>query len=187
MKSRSGAFNIYLLCLLAGLAAGCKSTGTSKSGKELGLLSLHLEVNPDGTERSRTVLISRDSRIPVHVQVEPFLDQRSITNAAVVDDALGGFAITLRMDRRGTWILEQVTTAYREARMAVLGQWMTNAKQGQFRWLAAPIITHSITNGVLTFTPDADREEAQKLVAGLNQVAVELGNAPKPKKKSAQP
>lgn len=186
MRKHGRAINLYLACLLAGLTAGCKSTDADQAGKDLGLLSLHLEVNPDGTDRSRTVLVSRASRVPVHVQVAPFLDQRSITNAAVIEDPLGGFAISLRLDRRGTWTLEQVTTIYRETRMAVLGQWMTDSKQGEARWLAAPIITQPITNGVLTFTPDANREEAEKLVAGLNNVAAKLGNAPKPKKKAGK-
>jgi murein DD-endopeptidase MepM/ murein hydrolase activator NlpD len=41
------------------------------------------------------------------------------------------------------------------------------------RWLAAPIITRRISNGVLVFTPDCSREEADQLVLGLNNVAKE--------------
>ena len=39
------------------------------------------------------------------------------------------------------------------------------------RWLAAPVIPSRIGNGVLTFTPDASREEADQIVLGLNNVA----------------
>jgi len=39
------------------------------------------------------------------------------------------------------------------------------------RWLAVPSITQRINDGVLTFTPDCSREEADELVAGLNVVA----------------
>jgi hypothetical protein len=39
------------------------------------------------------------------------------------------------------------------------------------RWLAAPVIPRRISNGVLTFTPDASREEADLIAIGLNNVA----------------
>jgi hypothetical protein len=39
------------------------------------------------------------------------------------------------------------------------------------RWLAAPVISHRIGDGVLVFTPDATREEAEEIALGLNNVA----------------
>jgi hypothetical protein len=39
------------------------------------------------------------------------------------------------------------------------------------RWLAAPQITKHLSAGVFTFTPDATREEAERIVTGLNNVA----------------
>ncbi|MGA9450667.1 MAG: hypothetical protein WBW41_04895 [Verrucomicrobiia bacterium] len=44
-------------------------------------------------------------------------------------------------------------------------------KVADSRWLAAPLITRRIANGVLAFTPDCSRAEADQLVLGLNQVA----------------
>jgi hypothetical protein len=41
------------------------------------------------------------------------------------------------------------------------------------RWLAAPKITRSITDGTLTFTPDADLDECRRIVDGLNLVVQE--------------
>ena len=35
------------------------------------------------------------------------------------------------------------------------------------RWLAAPVFTKRITDGVLVFTPDCTREEADRIVKGL--------------------
>ena len=35
----------------------------------------------------------------------------------------------------------------------------------------------TITNGVLIFTPDATREEAERIVLGINNAAEELGKA----------
>ena len=39
------------------------------------------------------------------------------------------------------------------------------------RWLAAPRITLNITNGLLSFTADVTRAEADHLALGLNHVA----------------
>jgi hypothetical protein len=46
-------------------------------------------------------------------------------------------------------------------------------KNHQCRWLAAPLISHRIANGVLAFTPDCSREEADQLVQGLNEASKE--------------
>ena len=40
-------------------------------------------------------------------------------------------------------------------------------------WLAAPMTNKRISDGVLVFTPDASREEADRIVLGLNNVAKE--------------
>ena len=40
-----------------------------------------------------------------------------------------------------------------------------------YRWLAAPVINRRISDGVLVFTPDATREEAEEIALGLNNVA----------------
>ena len=40
------------------------------------------------------------------------------------------------------------------------------------RWIAALLITRRIADGLLTFTPDASREEADAMVLGWNNVEV---------------
>jgi len=42
------------------------------------------------------------------------------------------------------------------------------------RWLAAPVISRRIPDGVLVFTPDASRAEADDIVLGLNNIAREV-------------
>ena len=42
---------------------------------------------------------------------------------------------------------------------------------GELRWLAAPILQQRIRDGLLVFTPDATREEAERIVRGLKNVA----------------
>ena len=59
---------------------------------------------------------------------------------------------------------------------------MVHTVTTEARWLAAPRISQRIKDGVLVFTPDATREEAERIVRGLNNVAIKLGNKPKPAK-----
>ena len=77
-------------------------------------------------------------------------------------------SIFVQFDRRGTWLLEQYTTANRGRRIAIMSQF------GQVRWLAAPKISKPITDGTLVFTPDATREEADRIVRGLTNVAKKM-------------
>ncbi len=161
MNTRWGRFNTILTAaLLAVLATGCQTTRK----KEASVLRMHLEVNPDGTDRTTSVPIGRDKFFYVTIEKAPFLDEGHIQEASVVDD-VGGFQISLQMDKRGTLLLEQYTTANKGRRIAIHGVF------GQDRWLAAPVITHRISDGKFAFTPDATREEADRLVLGLNKVA----------------
>jgi hypothetical protein len=166
MRIWRNAFNTYLVVALLGTlcAAGCKSLGKKK---EASTLRLHLEVTPDGTDKNGPVPIYRDNPVYVNVEKEPFLNEGRITKAAVVD-VMGGFAIFVQFDRRGAWLLEQYSTANKGRRVAIMSQF------GEVRWLAAPVMTKRITDGTLVFTPDATREESERIVRGLNNVAKEL-------------
>ena len=95
---------------------------------------------------------------------EPFLFENNITAAKVVEER-GGFEIELQFDQKGTWLLEQYTTANKTRRVAVF------AIFGESRWLAAPLITRRVSDGKFTFSPDATREESERIVRGLNRVA----------------
>jgi len=44
------------------------------------------------------------------------------------------------------------------------------------RWLAAPLINRRMADGMITFTPDASREETEKFVEGLNNSAKKLNS-----------
>jgi hypothetical protein len=158
-------FNNYLVLLLVLLGAGCQTMGRKK---EASTLRLHVEVNPDGTDQNGPVPIGRgDSSFRVNVETQPFLKEGNIAEAWVVD-ALGGFQIMIHYDRKGTLLLEQYSTAYKGKRVAIFSQF------GEARWLAAPIMAHRIADGTLVFTPDATREEAERIVKGLNNVAKEM-------------
>jgi len=165
-------FNLYLfvLCALLCGSLGCKTTESTKKkkkDKEATTMRFHLEVNPDGTPWNAPVPIYREKPVMVNVYKQPFLDEGNIASASVVD-TVGGFAIKVQFDQHGSLALDQATTLHRGQRIAVYSQF-TDA-----RWLAAPQIKGRISNGELIFTPDATRDEANRIVLGLNNVAQEL-------------
>jgi hypothetical protein len=155
-----------MLVVVAG-TVGCKTTQNKPSSKEASTLRLHLEVNPDGTPHTMSVPVFREKPSKVSVYREPFLTEGDIEEAAVAD-GIGGFAVKIQFNRHGAWLLENTTTSYRGRRIAVESEF------GQKRWLAAPIIARRISDGLFLFTPDASREETERIVRGLNNVARQL-------------
>ncbi|MEY2411197.1 MAG: hypothetical protein QOF48_3867 [Verrucomicrobiota bacterium] len=165
MLISSRRINLYLIALLAAglLGAGCDTL--QKKGKaEEASLRLHLEVNAAGGAQGTNVVVGRSSPFPLNIDREPFLSEFNMESAKVID-ALGGFSILIQFNAEGTILLEQYTTNYRGRHAAILAEF------GQVRWIAAPVMQHRITNGQFVFTPDATREEADKIVRGLNRVA----------------
>ncbi len=166
MMTRIVRFNSYLaLALVLGLTMGCQSTKSHKL-KEASL-RLHLEVNADGSDRNEAIPVGRQQPFQVNVDKSAFLTEFNIERASVVD-AMGGYSITVQYDKEGSWLLEQYSTAYKGKRFAIAAEF------GEMRWLAAPVMNQRIANGLLVFTPDASREEAEKLVEGLNNFAKQV-------------
>ena len=130
-------------------------------------MRVHIQVNPDSLGTSQTISVLRSDPVLVTISHNPILTEANIV-AAKVMDAPGGFAIEIQFDENGTWLLEQYSAANPGGHFAIFGQWGDKLANG--RWLAAPLITHRIANGVLAFTPDASRAEADQLVLGLNNV-----------------
>lgn len=157
-------FNTFLLASALAFG-GCQSPDQAKG---LAGISLHLEVNPDGTDRNGPVTVGRSSPFVVNVEKRPFLTEQELTAAGLVESE-GGFALKLEFDRRGTLLLDQYSSAYRGKRAAVLARW-----DQQVRWLAAPRMDQRLTNGVLVFTPDASPADAQRLVEALNKTVRRL-------------
>ena len=167
MKIYFGRFNTNLWLLIPALLVACKTTEESRRDKEASTLRLHLEVNQDGTERNKPIPIFRGNPVLVNVNSAPLLDEGSVAQAAVIDTT-GGFAIQVQFDRHGTFVLVNTTTAYKGSRIAVFSEF------GEARWLAAPRLTRPITDGTFSFAPDCSREEAERIVRGLNNVAKKL-------------
>ena len=78
---------------------------------------------------------------------------------------MGGYSISVQFDKEGTWLLEQYTTGNKGKRVAIAAEF------GEMRWLGAPVMTQRIGNGLFVFAPDASREEAERIVGGLNNLA----------------
>ena len=166
MKIRLARFNSYLVLLALALAIGCKTGESHNRDRLVSTFRLHLEGHPGGSESLAVIQIAG---IELYVNEAPFLDETSLTNAAVVETRDGGFAMQVQYDRHGSTVLESVTTANRGRRIAIFTQYGAG-KLEHTRWLAAPY-GNPIADGVLIFTPLATRKEAEEIVLGLKHVA----------------
>jgi len=182
MKICWSRFNLYLcLALALGMTLGCK-TEAGKRKKVLATLRLHQEVNPDATGRSEMVVVHRDPFIQMNLEKNTFLTEANIKGAKVVD-VLGGFVIHVQYDQEGAWLLEQYSSAARGRHIAVFSQFQDHPgeKVNKGRWLTALKINNHITDGLLIFTPDVTREEADQIVLGLNNVQAKTKAGQEPK------
>jgi hypothetical protein len=185
MRVCARQFNIYLALVMAiTLFCGCQTNKKDPRDKVLAALRVHLEVNADNmgdTSTAQTISVLRSDPVVVTIALDPILTEANIIASKVIDSA-GGFAVEVQFDESATWILEQYSASNPGKHFVIYGQWgdfssqsKKKTKKGEKlangRWLAAPLITHRIANGVLAFTPDASREEADQLVLGLNNVA----------------
>ena len=168
MKLPLSRFNIILAALLF-LTVGCKTTEEKKKAKEATFLRFHLETNVDGTPHNAPVPIYRANPVLVGVERNAVLDEDFMDKVEMVAaDEFGNHAIKITFNDTGKRRLDYVTSSYKGRRLAVQARWTES------RWLAAPLITKRITDGVFIFTPDASREETQRIVSGLNNVIAKL-------------
>jgi preprotein translocase subunit SecD len=166
MEAWSRQFNIYLtLAATLALLCGCQ---TDKPHGPTGALRVHIEASPDSSGMTQTISVVRADPVQITIAQEPVLTEANIIAAKIIE-APGGFAIEVRFDETGSWVLEQYTAANTGRHLAIFGQWGDKLANG--RWLAAPLITHRIGDGVLAFTPDMSRPEAGQFAVGLSNVA----------------
>lgn len=169
MNFRALRFNLYLLLLAVLLpAAGCK---TNDSDQHVAALRIHMESQAQAPGSGETVSVLRANPVRVQINDNPLLTEANIVAAALIQTP-GGFAVEVQFDETGKWLLEQYTAANPGKHLVIFGQWSDQPQDS--RWLAAPLITHRIASGVLSFTPDASRSEALQLVNGLNNMAKKM-------------
>lgn len=165
----AGRFNTYLFGLAVLLVVGCKTSEARSRDKVISTFRLHLEAAQGSTDSA----VIEIAGAQLSVNNAPFLDETSITNAAVLDTRDGGFAIQVQYNRHGTLVLDTVTSANRGLHFGIFTQF-GSGKLEQKRWLGAPYIGSSLRAGVLLFTPNSTRAEAEQMVQGLNNVAKKL-------------
>ena len=163
MKIGFWAFNTYLL-LLAAAMLGCQSPAAKK---DYSTLRMYIETNPDGTSHNEAVKIGRSDPFQVNIEKVPFITEYQVETASVIE-SMGGFQIMLQFNRQGSWLIEQYSLASREKRAVIMSSFPDP------RWLAAPKLTRRIADGVLVFTPDCTREEADRIVLGLNNIVKQI-------------
>ena len=171
MNSPARSFNIILALLFCGWT-GCKSANEKKSDeqKNATFLRFHLQTNPTTPGRTAQASVYREHPVLFTVERDAVLDEGFLRKAELVDvDEHGGCAIKLTFDEAGTRRLDALTIENRGKHFVIRGVWTDN------RWLAAPVINKRITNGEFIFTPDATREEAERIIAGLGNVIKKLG------------
>jgi preprotein translocase subunit SecD len=169
MKVCARRFNVYFaLAAAMALLCGCL---TDKQDEKIGALRVHIETNPGPEGTSLNISVLRSDPVAVTIAPDPILTEANLIAAKIIESP-GGFAIEIQFDELSASSLEQFTAANPGRHLAIYGQWGDKLANG--RWLAAPLITHRIGNGVLAFTPDSSREEAGQLVLGLNNVAKKM-------------
>ena len=176
MKICRDRFNINLaLVFLVGWVSGCASDKHHDS-HVVSTFRLYQEVKSDPLGSTEEASVFREHPIKLTVNKEPFLTEKMVKGAKVVDD-LGGFALSIQLDQEGSWLLEQYSAANKGRHLLVFSQFVNPGEKNinAGRWLAAPRIQNHITDGRLTFTPDASRAEAEQIALGLNNVAKDLG------------
>jgi hypothetical protein len=167
-------FNIYLLLAMLGLA-GCEtgSPGDGKSPepgstqkinrKEASTLRFHYTINNDGTDRCLPITVYRAHPMNFYIDRTPFLWEANVVKATVTSN-MGTYGLRIEFDRQGAMALQSFTSEHKSRHLAIYSDF------GQSRWLAAPIITRIISNGVFDFTPDATLEETHRIARGLNNL-----------------
>lgn len=155
-------------CVLAILWIACASPSKNDSpGEEYSTLRLYGTAIPDQTGRHQIVSIYRRTPVTLSIASQPFLDEGHVLEAKIIE-TIGGFSLRIQFDKRGKGLLENASHQMRNQAIAI------HSYFPESRWLAAPVIDAPIGDGVLIFTPDANREEAERIVKGLNALSKKL-------------
>lgn len=171
MKFRCGRFNLYLLALAATLLAACETTNRAGAGaKELASIRVHLETHADPLGMSRQITVGRETPQTFFVS-GPMLGELHLVAAQIWEGQPGQYAIHLKFDRQGIRILESLSLSYRGKRLAIMSQFP------EPRWIGTVRLDRHIADGTVLFRPDATREEAERIVKGLNLAVARLKKA----------
>lgn len=187
MVIRLARFNLKLLLPVGFVALlGCQMNQITQKitqPKQPATLRVHVETNPFPPDQCEQIFVVRSAPIAINIEKRPFLNESHVASAKVVETD-DGFVMSVKFNEQGQWLLEQYTTANARRRIAIRTQFRQTTNVFD-RWLAAPRFTRGITNGILTFTPDASQDEADTIVEGWNNVAG-VKTEPKGKEKTVK-
>lgn len=169
-------FQAFGLLMAGVLWVGCASSKKDDPDKQYSTLRLHMETTPNSMGSGKVKII-RSNPITVNIEKEPFLDEGFVLQARVMQTP-GGPAIGVEFTDRGALRLQMATSPRPGRRIAIWSRWEDG------RWLAAHQFRRGLEDGILVFVPDASLEEMERIVRGLNNMAIKLGNQPKPPKPS---
>jgi hypothetical protein len=166
-------FNLYFLpvMVLLALVSGCQSTKKLVHHKDepVGIVRIHVESESSQEGFTKSISVMRSHPVTVNITTDPIVTEADVTGARLLSAPGGGFVIELKFEETAGWKLEQISAINPGKHLVIFAQWNDKPEDG--RWLAAPKITRRMAGGILTFTPDASHEEAEKLVKGLNEAA----------------
>lgn len=162
MRFGNCRFNLYFAILLASALGlcGCKTAGSKEPTTTL---RINTEAKDDSSF-TRTIKVYKDESLKMRVHEVPLVSHVDLEDAQVVE-VLGGFAIRLQFNSMGRWQIDHYTSINIGRHFAIYV--LYGKKPAVSRWIAAPIISDRISDGVILFTPDATREEAELIVKGL--------------------
>ncbi len=170
MKVYWSRFNLFLaLAVLLAPLCGCALFG-HKDGPQAAM-RIHIAVAPDNVTTmggAETVKVLRVDPVEVTIDKQPILTEANLVAARLINTP-DAPAVEVRFDENGSWILQQYSASNPGGHFVIFGQWGKKLNDG--RWIAAPLIAHRIDDGILSFTPDMSRDEAQLFVEGLNNAA----------------
>lgn len=155
--------------MLVLLASGCAYWPHHGQKEPVAILRVHLESETTAAGSNKTVSVMREQPVSISISSDPILTEADVIGARLLDTGGGAFVIEIKLEETAGWRLEQYTAGNPGKHLVIFAQWSENKADG--RWLAAPLISRRMAGDTLTFTPDASREEARKLVDGLNFVA----------------
>lgn len=159
------ALNTMLLAALAGMPGlGCAERDAHGNKRKPAQLRFHLEANNDVPDRLTTVTLGRAAPFSYTVARWPMFKDDQVVAATLLEKD-GLYSIRIKLDHQGGTMLNQLSSANNGRRIAV---W---ADFGEVRWIGSIFIAKRITNGELTFTPDTTKEQAERIVDGVNYLA----------------
>jgi hypothetical protein len=167
MTRLSFRFNFYLAATAAFVLAGC-STTRDPSDNLTTLLRVHLESQPDQMVPPKAIAVYRENPLTISIESLYLISEDNVVSAKVVEE-MGTYAIQIQFDQWAIPLLDHNSSSWQGRRIAIQAQW--GPKHEHTRWLAAPKMNRHISDGTITFTPDASLEETRDIVIGLNNDA----------------